>query len=139
MVKPNKNNAFVHRLFDAKKVPVPPERIGLWGWLGIYVTGFCLIFFLLAHVWIVHYATDGTITLRSTLSALQSPFVMIVELGLLAFAVVHGMLGIRRITLDLELLGKKGDRYLTWCLTAAGFILITSGLIIFNQLTAGIK
>ena len=139
MIKPSKNDVSAYRPFDPTKASVPPERIGLWGWLGIYVTGFCLLFFLLAHVWILHYATDVTITLRSTFSALQSPFVMIVELGLLAFAVVHGMLGIRRIALDLELLGKKGDRYLTWGLTAAGFILITSGLIIFNQLTAGIK
>lgn len=136
---PENANTTAGWLFDVTDERVPPERIGLWGWLGIYVTGFCLLFFLSAHVWLVHFASEGTRTLKATVSAFESPFVMGIELGLLVFAVVHGMLGVRRIVLDLELLGKSGDRYLTWGLTAVGIILITSGLVIFRGLTAPIK
>jgi succinate dehydrogenase hydrophobic anchor subunit len=64
---------------------------------------------------------------------------MVVELGLLVFAVVHGMLGLRRIILDLELLGKRGDSYLMWALTAFGAILIISGVIIVHGFSSGVQ
>jgi len=127
------------RLPNASQKWAPSERIGLWGWLGIYVTGFCLSFFLAAHVWLIHYASPGQITFKSSLAALQSPVVMVIELGLLVFAVVHGMLGVRRIILDLELCGKRGDHYLMWALTAVGAILIISGVIIFQGFSPGVQ
>ena len=140
MVPPNTNSdAATRRFYDAPQERVSTERISLWGWLGIYVTGFCLFFFLGAHVWLIHYASHESITFKSSLAALQSPFVMAVEVGLLVFAVVHGMLGVRRIILDLELLGKKGDRYLVWGLTTVGGILIISGVIIFHGFSAGVQ
>ena len=133
MAAPNRNTEIAPPGFhDATPEQISAERIGLWGWLGIYVTGLCLSFFLAAHVWLIHYASQKTITFQSSLAALQSPAVMVIELGLLVFAVVHGMLGVRRIILDLELLGKRGDRYLTWGLTGLGAILIISGIIIFQ-------
>ena len=138
MVTPNENTNAASRFYDATHER-GPERIGLWGWLGIYVTGFFLSFFIAAHIWLIHYASQAQITFKSSLAALQSPFVMAVEVGLLVFAVVHGMLGVRRIVLDLELLGKRGDRYLMWVLTAVGAILIISGTIIFHGFSRGVQ
>jgi len=91
-----------------QKFSEPHERIGLVGWLGLYGTGPILLFFLFAHIWLVHYASSQPITLRNTLLALRSPIVQTIDLGLLLFAVVHGMIGLNRLILDLELLKKRG-------------------------------
>jgi succinate dehydrogenase hydrophobic anchor subunit len=138
MVTPNENVSTAGLLYDATPERIPTERIGLWAWLGIYVTGVCLSFFLGAHLWLIHYASQNEITFKSSVAALQSPLVMVVEVGLLVFAVVHGMMGIRRVILDLEFLGRRGDRYLTWALTAVGIFLIISGTIIFYDFSSGI-
>ncbi|MBW1996286.1 MAG: hypothetical protein JRI77_17850, partial [Deltaproteobacteria bacterium] len=36
--------------------PQPPQRIGPMAWLGVYFTGILLLFFLLVHIWMIHYA-----------------------------------------------------------------------------------
>jgi succinate dehydrogenase/fumarate reductase cytochrome b subunit len=60
-----------------------------------------------------------------------------VELGLLFLVVIHAMVGLRRIVLDLEVLKRKGSRYLTWSLVAAGAAVCLWGVVIFNRLAAG--
>jgi len=140
VIRPHKHTDIApFRSCDASQKQAPFERIGLWGWLGIYLTGLCLSFFLGAHVWLIHYASQETITFKSSLAAFHSPLVMVIELGLLVFAVIHGMLGVRRVILDLEFLGKKGDRFLTWGLTALGAILIIGGIIIFQGFSSGVQ
>ena len=114
----------------------PFERIGPWGWLALYSTGFILLFFLLAHIWLVHYVSDQPITWKNVLLSLRSPFVRTVSLGLLFFSLIHGMMGLRRVILDLELLKKKGSLYLDWGLVLAAILLLTWGLIIFYRLSS---
>lgn len=139
MFNVKRKSAIFQRLMGLHNTREPYERIGFWGWFGLYITGVVLLFFLLSHVWLVHYGSTGTITARTTALALQSPIVKVSELGLLVFGVLHGMLGLRRTVLDLEVLKKRGEQYLTWCLVAAGVLLIATGLVIFSQLSSGIK
>jgi succinate dehydrogenase cytochrome b556 subunit len=115
----------------------PFGKIGPWGWIGLYASGTFLLFFLLGHVWVIHFATPEPLSMRTTVTALRSPFIRFVELGLLSLAAIHVMLGLRRIVLDLEILKKAGSRYLSWVLTAAALFLIAWGFIIFGRLSAG--
>ena len=115
----------------------PYERLGVWGWLVIYSTGVALLFFLLVHIWLVHYVSDQPITLKSVLLALRSPFVRTINLGVLFFSLIHGMMGLRRILLDMELFKKGGVYILNVCLFIAGLALFVWGLIIFNRLSPG--
>lgn len=136
MVTAQENSAKPEQVFGYLAKTEPYARIGLWGWLGIYVTGAILLGFLFSHVWLIHYRSLGTITARTTAMSLQSLFIKTTELGLLVFAVVHAMLGTRRIILDMEVLRERGARFLSWFLVIIGVIIITSGLIIFNQLSS---
>jgi len=109
-------------------------RIGVWGWLGLYMSGALLLFFLIAHVWVVHFGTAEPLSFKTTLQSLASPFTKTVESGLLVLVVVHGLIGFRRIILDLEIMGKKGVRYFTWGLTIVGIALSVWGFILLNTL-----
>ncbi len=139
MVTAKNNNAFLQKFADMNQLDEPYEKIGLWGWLGLYATGTVLLFLLFSHLWLVHYSSPQPITLEGTILALRSPFIRTVEFSLLLFAVAHGMIGLRRIVLDLEVIKKRGSRYLTWCVVAAGVMVAAWGLLIFNQLSSGIK
>jgi succinate dehydrogenase hydrophobic anchor subunit len=112
------------------------QRIGLWGWLSLYASGAVLLFFLLMHVCIVHFATPAPLGLSTTIRSLDSLFVRIVEIGLLVFVLVHGLIGLRRIVLDFEFLRKRGDRFLVWSLVFVGVILLAWGLILFTKLVS---
>ena len=113
------------------------QRIGLWGWLGLYASGAILLFLLLTHFGIVHFGTYEPLSIKTTQKALGSPFVRTIELSLLLFALFHGLMGFRRIILDLEILQKKGNRWLSLCLVVLGVALFAWGLFIFSRLSSG--
>jgi len=115
-----------------------PVRIGLWGWLGIYITGAILLILILFHVGMIHYASSQPFSWSRTAEALRSPLVRCVEFSLLVFALIHGMMGLRRLILDLEIFKRRGSPYLTLCLTGVAVILLLWGLQIFRHLTAGV-
>lgn len=114
----------------------PYERIGLPGWLLLYVTGALLLFFLFSHVWLSVYGSFQPFTLKGTQLLLRSPFIKVVEIGLLFLAVVHGMIGVKRIILELNLARKKGSQYLNWCFVIAGTLIFVFGIYIFGLLSS---
>jgi succinate dehydrogenase hydrophobic anchor subunit len=116
----------------------PYERIGLPGWLSLYVTGGLLLFFLLSHVWFSVYESSQPFTLKGTQLLLRSTFIKVVEIGLLFLAVVHGMIGVKRIILELNLAKKKGSQVLNWCFVIAGTLIFVFGIYIFGLLSSEI-
>lgn len=113
------------------------QRIGLWGWLGLYASGAVLLFLLLTHVGILHFGTYEPLGIKTTQKALSSPFIRTIELSLLLLALFHGLMGVRRIILDLEILQKRGNRWLSLCLVVLGIALFSWGLLLFNRLSSG--
>jgi succinate dehydrogenase hydrophobic anchor subunit len=109
------------------------ERIGLVGWLVLYVSGLLLLFFLFAHVIAIHFVSEGNITAQSVSRDLNSGFLAVVAIGLLLLSTIHGLIGLRRVLLDLEIFGKKGDRMLLVTLTMAGIVIVIAGLEIFRR------
>jgi succinate dehydrogenase hydrophobic anchor subunit len=128
------NGAFAGRALGLDRLVRPYERIGLWGWLGLYCSGLVLLFFALVHVGLAHIFHSGAFTAEGTITSLRSAFVRFVELGLLLFAVVHGFSGIRRIVLDLEILRERQARYVTWGLAIVGLVVFVWGVILFARL-----
>ena len=111
------------------------ERIGIWGWLGLYLTGAVLIFVLLIHLFVVHITYAQPITLKTVVSSLNSPFLKTIDIALLLFAITHGMIGVRKLILDLELFKKRGSLVLNWSLFVIGIALFAWGLVIFSGIT----
>ena len=130
-------NETYQRFTYSGKFEDPRQRIGVWGWIGLYLTGALLLFFLLAHILLVHYGTAHPLSYQSSARALGSAFVRTVELGLLFFAVIHGLIGLRRFLLDLEIFSQRGSLYLTRTVTALGSLLLIWGSLIFMRLAPG--
>ena len=114
----------------------PFERIGMYGWIGMYITGALLFLVILAHLFLAHVKPTGAITAHSIWVGLQSPLVRFLDLSLLALAVVHGFLGIRRIILDCEILRGRGQAWLTIIICLIGAVIVAFGLVLFSRLTS---
>ena len=108
-----------------------PQRIGMWGWLGLYLTGAVLFFLLLTHILLVHYGASQPVSFERTFSSLQSPWVRFVEMGLLFIAFIHALTGLRRILLDLEIFRKRGNVLLTSGFILSGFVFSVWGIFVF--------
>lgn len=108
------------------------STIAFGDWLGLYVTGFVLIVFLLGHLLAVHYAASSGsgLTFDAIRQKLQNPVFVVLDLGLLALALYHGLVGLRRVVVDLEMLGARATLVFTWVLVAVGLVGLYYGWLI---------
>jgi succinate dehydrogenase hydrophobic anchor subunit len=114
----------------------PSERIGLLGWLSLYVSGAILFFLLLAHILVIHFFGDQKISAVSVRADVGAWSLALISLGLLLVGLLHGLIGFRRVSLDLELFGKKADRRFKLILSAVGTGLAVFGIIVFKSFYA---
>ena len=112
------------------------EALGLWGWFGLYLSGTVLLIFILSHLWVIHYSPAGyELTWKAVSQSLKThSMIRVMDIGLLVFCIIHGLLGFRRIILDLNFLSKSGDRWLIGGLTITGIIFFVFGLVVFSNL-----
>lgn len=109
-----------------------PAAAGIGAWLGLYLTGAFLLVFVLAHLWALHYGIPGPITARAVAERLRAPHFQVLDLGLLALALTHGLLGLRRVLLDFEGIGPRGQRVIPWVLLGIGAATFAWGIQIFQ-------
>lgn len=116
------------------KVRALSSAVGFGDWLGLYVTGVFLVFFLGAHIWAVHYAAtaEAAFTFESVRQKLQSPLFTFLDLGLLCLALYHGLTGLRRFVADLEVLSTGAMKVFTWGLVALGLAGLYYGWLIYR-------
>ena len=120
---------------ETESADLDRERVGLWGWVGLYATGLLMFFFVLFHMALIHFQSSPPLSLARTTTAYQSSFVVVVEFCLLLLAVIHCLFGLRRVLLDLEIFSKRGRSLLTLGLLAGGLGLVVWGLFIFYRFT----
>ena len=76
-------------------------RPGMWGWMLHRVTGLLILFYLLLHVWVIGRAAVGPDAFDAIMETLGTPFWRVMEVGLLACVLYHGVNGVRIILFDL--------------------------------------
>lgn len=85
--------------FDPR--PRAGENTGLW-FLKI-ITGFLVIIVLFIHLVVNHLIVEGgLLSYTDVVRYYQNPIVPIMEIALLAFVVIHALLGFRSVLLDLH-------------------------------------
>lgn len=84
-------------------------------WLTQRITAVLLVVLLALHLWASNFATDWAALLRA-----------VVDLSLLAFAIYHGLNGVRTIVLDFGP-SQKGRQFLSLSLIMLGIVTFVSG------------
>lgn len=109
----------------------PSEAAAAWAWLLQRVSAAFLLFFVGAHLWVLHFVLGSEkITFERVKERLQQPFFQVLDLVLMAIALYHALYGLRGIVLDLGVTG-AGRQALTWGLLALGVGAYIYGVLAF--------
>ncbi len=74
---------------------------GIWGWLLQRISAVGLIVVLGVHLYVLHFAGEhAALTVAGVSIRLRTLTYMLVDYGLLAFALYHGLYGLRNVLLD---------------------------------------
>jgi succinate dehydrogenase / fumarate reductase membrane anchor subunit len=66
---------------------------GAGAWFFQRISGFFLLFALLAHFWVLHYSSNGEVTFAIVAQRLATPLWKMIDLTFLVLAIVHGFRG----------------------------------------------
>lgn len=105
-----------------------------WMWLLQRLTAALALIFLIAHLWAVHFAMPRSqVTFEGVRQRLQSPYIVALDLTLLAVVLYHALYGIRGIVIDLGV-RERWQEALSWGLVALGvlgYLFGANGLLAF--------
>ncbi len=86
-----------------RNTPVHPANlhVGTWAWILHRITGLALVGYLLLHICVISSALYGSGSFDVVLGVLQTPFFLVLDLGLLAAVLYHGLNGVRILLFDI--------------------------------------
>jgi succinate dehydrogenase cytochrome b556 subunit len=105
------------------------QTLETWAWLLQRLSSIFLIFFLGAHLWVLHYAIAGlSINWLTVSERLRSPFFLFLDIGLLAFVLFHALNGVRAVLMDFSWFQQR-QQVLTWVLVIIFLTSIFLGIV----------
>jgi succinate dehydrogenase hydrophobic membrane anchor protein len=97
---------------------------GVWAWILQRITAVLLFFFLGAHLFVLHYVPENlNINFLGVAARFKSVLYLVIDGGLLATALYHGLNGIRNVLFDFVI--STGMR------RAINAMLLTAGVAFF--------
>jgi succinate dehydrogenase / fumarate reductase membrane anchor subunit len=110
---------------------------GVWGWLLQRVTAVGLAVVLTVHLYVLHFAGEhAVLTVADVSVRLRTLTFILVDFGLLAFALYHGLYGLRSVILDYTT-RESTVRAVTVGLWALGLIAFVYGALALLLLIKG--
>ena len=100
--------------------------LGMWAYWLHRLTGLALVAYLLLHIMVISSATGGAQSFDPLLATLQSPLFVLLDLGLLALVLIHGLNGIRIFLFDLGI-GIASQKQLFTGLMAVAVVIFLIG------------
>lgn len=88
---------------------VTPQPQGVWAWIWQRITAVLLVFFLGAHLFVLHYVPENlNINFLGVAARFKSVLYIVIDSGLLATALYHGLNGVRNVLFDF--IADEGQR-----------------------------
>lgn len=74
---------------------------GVWAWIWQRITAVLLVLLLGTHMFVLHFVPENlTINAAGVLLRFKSALYLIIDSGLLAFGLYHGLNGVRNVLFD---------------------------------------
>jgi len=90
--------------------PTTAKPQGVWAWILQRFTAVLLLFFLGAHIFVLHYVPENlNINFLGVAARFKSVLYLFIDSGLLATSLYHGFNGVRNILFDF--IGDEGKRH----------------------------
>lgn len=98
-------------------------REGMWTWVLHRLTGVAIFFFLFAHVIDTAMVRVSPHAYNSAVDTYKNPVVGVLEVGLVAAVIYHGLNGVRIILVDFWEKGPRYQRQMTYGVAAVFVVL----------------
>lgn len=79
----------------------PGRGLGMWAFWLHRLSGLAIAFYLLMHVLVISTVVGGTGNFNEAMKFLKAPLFILLEMGLLAIILIHGLNGLRIVLFDL--------------------------------------
>ncbi len=96
----------------------------MWSWVAHRITGVMLFFFLFAHVIDTSMVRVSPEAYDIAVETYKNPIVGLMEVGLVAAFLFHGLNGIRVILVDFWSKGPRLQKQMTWAVLAIWAVLM---------------
>ncbi len=107
----------------------PGRGLGLWAFWLHRLSGLAIVFYLMMHVLVISTIVGGSGNFDAAMTTLKAPIFVLLEMGLLACILIHGLNGVRIILFDLGY-GVKKQKEIFIGLMALAVIPFVIGFII---------
>lgn len=92
--------------------------VGMWAFVLHRITGLALVFYLLLHITVISTSLKGPDAFNQLLAKLTTPLFVVLDLGLLAAILFHGLNGVRIVLFDTGV-GIRQQKLIFWFLIAS--------------------
>ena len=104
---------------------------GVWSWVLHRITGAAIFFFLFVHVLNTALVRVSPQVYNEVVGAYKTPVMALMELGLVACVLFHGLNGLRVILIDFWGKGARYQRQLAWVVAAVWLLVVVpAGVVI---------
>ena len=97
---------------------------GMWSWVAHRITGVTVFFFLFVHVLDTALVRVSPHTYNSVVETYKNPLVALMELGLVASVLFHGLNGVRVMLVDFWSEGPRRQKLMLWIVLALWLVLM---------------
>ncbi|OBK28604.1 succinate dehydrogenase, cytochrome b556 subunit [Mycobacterium asiaticum] len=104
----------------------------MWAWVLHRISGATIFFFLFVHVLDAAVLRVSPQAYNEVLSTYKTPIVGLMELGLVAAVLFHGMNGIRVILIDFWSEGPRHQRRMLWIVAVTFLLLLVMAAVVIG-------
>jgi succinate dehydrogenase / fumarate reductase cytochrome b subunit len=96
------------------------KGLGMWAWVLFRISGLVLLAYLFVHIWVISQGRiGGPLELDSLLDSFDTPFLVFLDLMLVAALMYHALNGVRIVLMDLGV-GIRQHKAVFWvCMAVA--------------------
>jgi succinate dehydrogenase / fumarate reductase cytochrome b subunit len=105
---------------------------GMWSWVLHRITGATVFFFLFVHVLDTALVRVSPEAYNEVVDTYKTPIIGLMELGLVACVLYHGLNGVRVILVDFWWQGPRYQRQMLWGVAAVWLLVMVPSVVIIG-------
>lgn len=111
----------MHRVTGGRVIRHYTWHTGTWAWVLNRLAGLGLVFYLVLHIFVIHFVRQGPESFDALMNFMTSPVFKFLEWGLFGIILYHSLNGIRVVMIDLGwLVDLKAQKIGFWVVVLLG-------------------
>jgi succinate dehydrogenase / fumarate reductase cytochrome b subunit len=106
---------------------------GMWSWVLHRITGATVFFFLFVHVLDTALVRVSPEAYNRVVDTYKTPLIGLMELGLVACVLYHGLNGVRVILVDFWWKGPRYQRQMLWGVAAVWLLVMVPATVVIGM------